>query len=104
MEELYTTALSVTLERHLFTPRPFASSSALFTGGQKTSDYKSPSPSATGSACASNCPTAARSWPARWVQFVNAINGNVADGEKASLALEGSMPLLRGFGMVNSSR
>ena len=35
------------------------------------------------------------------VDFVNAINGNVNEGESAGLVLSGTIPLLRGFGMVN---
>jgi len=34
------------------------------------------------------------------VTFVDAINGNVANGENAQLALSGTIPLLRGAGMV----
>src|SRR5207249_10492183 len=40
--------------------------------------------------------------PARaLVNFVNAINGNVVDGEQASVAMSASIPLLRGAGMTN---
>jgi outer membrane protein TolC len=101
MEGLYTTALSVTLERHLFTPRPFATSSVQYTGGQKTSDYKSALTVSNKAGVRQRLPYGGEIVASGLVSFVNAINGNVDDGESASLALTGSMPLLRGFGMVN---
>ena len=41
MEELYLAALDVTLERHLFAPRPFARVGAEYTGGQADVNYRS---------------------------------------------------------------
>src|SRR5258706_5909662 len=35
------------------------------------------------------------------VSFVNALDGNAASGEDASVVLSGTIPLLRGAGMVN---
>src|SRR5258706_7844428 len=35
------------------------------------------------------------------VGFVNALDGNAASGEDASVVLSGTIPLLRGAGMVN---
>jgi outer membrane protein TolC len=101
MDDLYTTALAVTLERHLFTPRPFANTSVLYTGGQKTSDYKSALTVSNRAGVRQQLPYGGEVVASGLVQFVNAINGNVDDGESASVALSGSMPLLRGFGMVN---
>ena len=101
MDDLYTTALTVTLERHLFTLRPFANTSALYTGGQKTSDYKQALTVTNRAGVRQQLPYGGEVVASGLVQFVNAINGNVDDGESASVALQGSMPLLRGFGMVN---
>src|SRR5437773_2294486 len=39
MEDLYLAALDVTLQRHLFEPRPFATQSFTYTGGQKDLGY-----------------------------------------------------------------
>jgi outer membrane protein TolC len=101
MEGLYTTALGVTLERHLFTPRPFANAKALYTGGQRTSDFKSALTVTTEAGVKQQLPYGGELTASALVNFVNAIHGNVEDGETAALALTGSMPLLRGFGMVN---
>ena len=39
MEDLYLAALNVTLQRHLFEPRPFARTGLHYTGGQEDVDY-----------------------------------------------------------------
>jgi len=41
MEDLYLAGLDVTLQRHLFTPRPYATTTARYRGGQKDVDYDS---------------------------------------------------------------
>ena len=101
MDLLYITALDVTLQRHLFSPRPFASTGLEYTGGQKTSDYKSALTVTNTAGVRQQLPWGGEVVARALVDFVNAINGNVNDGESAGLVLSGSMPLLRGFGMIN---
>jgi outer membrane protein TolC len=101
MEEVYGTALAVTLERHLFTPRPFARTGIQYTGGQRTSDFKSALAVTNEIGLRQQLPYGGEVTASALVDFVNALHGNVEDGETASLALTGSMPLLRGFGMIN---
>src|SRR5205814_7604628 len=101
MDSLYATALTVTLERHLFTPRPFANTGIKYTGGQRTSDFKSAFTVTNQVGLRQQLPYGGEVVASALVDFVNALHGNVEDGETAALALEGSMPLLRGFGMVN---
>jgi outer membrane protein TolC len=101
MEGVYTTALNVTLERHLFTPRPFANVGAKYTGGQRTSDFKSALTVTSEAGVKQQLPYGGEIVASALVDFVNALHGNVEDGETAALALSGSMPLLRGFGMIN---
>lgn len=101
MEEVYGTALTVTLERHLFTPIPFATTGLQYSGGQKSTDYKSALTVANEFGVKQKLPYGGEVLASGLVNFVNTINGNVEDGETAALALSGSLPLLRGFGMVN---
>src|SRR5205823_2246071 len=79
MDDLYTTALAVTLQRHLFTPRPFANTSALYTGGQKKSNYKSALTVSNRVGVRQQLPYGGEVVASGLVQFVNAINGNVDD-------------------------
>ena len=60
MENLYIFTLDVTLQRHLFEPRPFAGGSLLYNGGQKDVASPPPSPPPPTPASSSNSPTAAR--------------------------------------------
>ena len=101
MEDLYLVALDVTLQRHLFEPRPFANGSLTYNGGQKDLNYQS-ALTATGNAgVKQQLPYGGEIVAQTLVTFVDAIHGNVTNGETASLALSGSIPLLRGAGMVN---
>lgn len=101
MEALYLVALDVTLERHLFTPRPFANVGLGYSGGQSSVNYRS-AMSVTGEAgVRQRLPLGGEIVASGLVRFVDALNDNTADGETAELALRGSIPLLRGAGMVN---
>ncbi len=101
MESLYLTALDVTLERHLFSPRPFAGVGAAYSGGQENVNYRS-ALSVTGEAgVRQRLPLGGEIVASGLVGFINALNDNTNDGENAELAIRGSIPLLRGFGMVN---
>jgi hypothetical protein len=101
MEDLYLSTLNVTLQRHLFEPRPFATGSLTYIGGQKDVSYRS-ALTATGNAgIKQQLPYGGQIVAQTLVTFVDALHGNVTNGESASLALSGTIPLLRGAGMVN---
>ena len=100
-EDLYLEALDVTLERHLFSPRPFARTGAQYAGGQSDVDYRA-ALTATGSVgVRQQLPYGGEVVAETLVQFVSAISENAAEGESATVALSGSIPLLRGAGLVN---
>jgi outer membrane protein TolC len=100
-EQLYLSALDVTLERHLFDPRFFANASYIYNGGQQDVDYRS-ALTATGQAgVRQKLPYGGEIVASGLVQFVDALNDSSEDGESAQLALTGTIPLLRGAGMVN---
>jgi hypothetical protein len=101
MEDLYLAALSVTLERHLFSPRPFASVGAEYTGGQLDVEYRSALTITSTAGVRQQLPYGGEIVAQGLVNFINALNDNVTDGESAQLVLSGSIPILRGAGMVN---
>jgi hypothetical protein len=101
MESLYLSALDVTLERHLFTPRPFVTTDVQYTGGQSNVEYRSALSITQRAGVRQKLPYGGEIIAEGLVQFVNALNDNVTDGEDAQLALRGSIPLWRGAGMVN---
>jgi outer membrane protein TolC len=101
MESLYEAALDVTLQRHLFTPRPFANVRARYDGGQADVNYRS-ALTVTGQAgVRQRLPYGGEIVASALVDFVNALNDTTQDGENARLALTATVPLLRGAGMVN---
>lgn len=101
MEDLYLAALDVTLDRHLFAPRPFARAGLEYTGGQPDVDYRSALAATAGAGVRQQLPYGGEVVAETLVRFVDAINGEVEDGESADVVLSGSLPLLRGAGMVN---
>lgn len=101
MESLYLTALDVTLERHLFEPRPFASVGVGYSGGQENVNYRSALSVTSEAGVRQRLPLGGEIIASGLVRFINALNDNTTDGESAELALRGSIPLLRGFGLVN---
>ncbi|HEX8914014.1 MAG TPA: hypothetical protein VF796_16825, partial [Humisphaera sp.] len=101
MDDLYAAALDVTLERHLLSPRPFAKGSLAYTGGQRESAYKSALSATMDAGVRQRLPYGGEVVAEALVGFVHALDGNVDDGETASVALSGSLPLLRGAGLVN---
>ena len=101
MEELYLAALDVTLERHLFAPRPFARAGAEYTGGQADVDYRSALAATASAGVRQRLPYGGEIVAETLVRFVDTISGEVEGGESAEIALSGSLPLLRGAGMVN---
>lgn len=101
MEDLYLAALQVTLARHLFEPRFFSSVGANYAGGQKDVNYRS-ALNVTGNAgVRQQLPYGGEIVAQGLVNFVNALNDNSEGGESATLALSGSIPLLKGAGMIN---
>jgi len=101
MDSLYITALDVTLQRHLFSPRPFARGSLRYGGGQLDSDYQSALTAAAEAGVRQRLPYGGEIVASGLVEFVNGLNASSADGENAELALQGTIPLLRNAGMIN---
>lgn len=101
MEDLYLAALDVTLERHLFEPRPFASTGLQIAGGQQDASYRAALTATANAGVRQRLPYGGEIVAQTLVQFVSALNDNTSNGESVELALSGSLPLLRGAGMVN---
>jgi outer membrane protein TolC len=101
MENLYLAALDVTLERHLFSPRPFVTQSLNFDGGQENVNYRSALTATSNAGVRQRLPYGGEVVASTLVRFVDALNDNTQSGESAQLALTASVPLLRGAGMVN---
>jgi hypothetical protein len=101
MEDLYLAALDVTLQRHLFEPTPFAGGSLEYTGGQHDVNYRAALTSTARAGIKQQLPYGGTLMAQGLVSFVNALDGNAVSGEDASVVLSGSIPLLRGAGMVN---
>jgi hypothetical protein len=101
MEDLYLAALDVTLQRHLFEPRPFARTGLHYTGGQENVDYAAALTATNAVGVRQQLPYGGEIVAQATVDFVRAINGNAQNGEPATLALTASIPLLRGAGLVN---
>jgi hypothetical protein len=101
MENVYVTTLDVTLERHLFTPRPFANTGFRFAGGGSDVDYRTALTVTNAVGVRQRLPYGGEIVAQGLVDFVQAVGGNVQEGESAALALSASVPLLRGAGMIN---
>ncbi len=101
LETLYLSALDVTLQRHLFSPRPFVSQTFSVDGGQGDVDYRSALTATTTAGIRQQLPYGGEVVAQTLVTFVNGLNGSVSDGESAAVALSATIPLLRGAGMVN---
>ena len=101
MDELYLGALDVTLQRHLFEPRPFAQVGLQYTGGQSDVAYKSALTATVNAGVRQQLPYGGEIVASTLVSFVRAVSDNAQNGESAQVALSGSLPLLRGAGLVN---
>lgn len=99
MDSLYLTALDVTLQRHLFAPRPFATSSLTYNGSQI--GYQSALTATQSVGVRQQLPYGGEIVAQGLATFVDALDRNVEGGENASVVISGSIPLLRGAGMVN---
>ena len=101
MEDLYLAALDVTLERHLFEPRPFVTQAINYDGGQQDVAFRSALSATTTAGVRQQLPYGGEIVAQGLVTFVDALNDNSLGGENASAVLSASVPLLRGAGMVN---
>jgi hypothetical protein len=101
MEDLYLAALDVTLERHLFSPRPFAQTGVQYSGGQRDVDFRSALAVTNSVGVRQQLPYGGEIVAQALVDFVNALSDSAESGERAELVLSGTIPLLRGAGMVN---
>jgi len=101
MDQLYLEALKVTLQRHLFTPRPFVTTGLDFVGNQQDLGYQSALNATQTVGVRQRLPQGGEIVASGLVRFVNALNDNTESGESAQVALRGTIPLLRGAGFVN---
>ena len=101
MEDLYLAALDVTLERHLFAPRPFAQTGVQYTGGQRDVNFRSALTVTNSVGVRQQLPYGGEIVAQALVDFVNALSDTAESGERAELVLTGTIPLLRGAGLVN---
>lgn len=101
MEELYLAALDVTLERHLLSPRPFVTQDLVYSGGQADVAYASALTATTAAGVRQRLPYGGEVVAQTLVTFVNALTDAADSGESAAIVLSGSIPLLRGAGMIN---
>ncbi|MEM6314141.1 MAG: TolC family protein, partial [Planctomycetota bacterium] len=101
LDALYLTALDVTLERHLFSPRYFAGGSINYDDGQRDAGFPSALRSTARAGVRQQLPYGGEVVAEALVRFVDAFNDSVADGEEAEIALSATIPLLRGAGWVN---
>jgi hypothetical protein len=101
MEDLYLAALNVTLQRHLFSPRPFARVGLNYDGGHEDVNFRSAMAVTSAVGVRQQLPYGGEVVAQTLVSFVNALNDGAQDGESAQIVLSASVPLLRGAGMVN---
>lgn len=101
MEDLYLSALNVTLQRHLFEPTPFASTGLEYDGGQENANYAAALTAANRIGIKQKLPYGGEVAAQAAVNFVRAISGNAQSGENATATISASIPLLRGAGIVN---
>jgi len=102
MEDLYLSALDVTLQRHLFEPQPFGNVGLQYNSGDLSgTKYQSALNATSALGVKQNLPYGGQLTAKALVGFVDALSSNTEGGESAQVALSGSIPLLRGAGMVN---
>ena len=111
MEDMYISTLDVLLERHVFEPQPFATSSVNIsrgTGTLTTLDsgrdawrYDSALAATETAGVKQRLPWGGDITAKALLEFTDALNNNTADGEAGQVAISGTIPLLRGAGMVN---
>ena len=107
MEDLYLAALDVTLERHLFRPRPYADGVADVRrtvrpqlDGEEP-DYRTALVASGSLGVRQQLPYGGEVAAEATADLVRAISGNVVEAEGAEVTLRAAVPLLRGAGLVN---
>jgi len=100
-EALYLSALNVTLQRHLFSPRPTAGIAARYNGAQADGAYRAAYTVTADAGVRQQLPYGGQIEAGMLVDLVNALNDNVVGGESAQASLSASIPLLRGAGFIN---
>jgi outer membrane protein TolC len=100
-ELVYLSALSVTLQRHLFSPRPTAGIAARYNGAQADNQYRSAYTVTADAGVRQQLPYGGQIEAGMLVDLVNALNETSTSGESAQASLSAAIPLLRGAGFVN---
>lgn len=99
-EELYTAALDLTLERHLWTPQFVATASADYTDFEREAEFDQSMTAIADFAVTQRLPYGG-AVTARVVQtLVRELNDHATIGESGQLILEADLPLFRGAGRV----
>ena len=102
VEDVYLKALDVTTQRHMFEPQPFADVTA---GFARTNE-----PAVTDQAnylggldagVTQHLPLGGSITAQAVLNMIDVLDDHLGDGQTARLAMTGSIPLLRGAGMVN---
>lgn len=109
LETLYLSALDVTLQRHLLLePHPFATAGLTYDGRQGQGPaapdgvaLRSALNATLNAGVKQPLPYGGQVVASTLVQFIDALDHETVNGESAQVALSGSIPLLRGAGMVN---
>ena len=101
MEDIYLATLDVTLQRHLFEPRPFMTTGYSYTGGQKDANYRSALTATNAIGLKQQLPYGGELVAQQLVTTVNALNAQTVDAQSAGVALSATIPLLRGAGLIN---
>lgn len=106
-EDLYLAALDVTLERHLFRPRPFAGASYDYRRNSNRIssidevEIDSALVATANAGVRQQLPYGGEVVASAVAQFVDVLDGNAQNAEDADLVLQASVPLLRGAGLIN---
>jgi hypothetical protein len=101
MEDIYLATLDVTLQRHMFEPRPFMTTGYTFDGGQRDANYRSALTATNAVGVKQQLPYGGEIVAQQLVTAVDALNAQTNDGQAAGVALSASVPLLRGAGLIN---
>lgn len=101
MADLFIATLDVSLQRHLFEPRPFMESTYTIDGGQKDVNYRSALTATNAIGVRQQLPYGGEIVAKQLVQTIEALNDKTQDGSSAGVVMQASIPLLRGAGLVN---
>ena len=101
MEDIYLATLDVTLQRHLFEPRPFMTTAYTFDGGQQDANYRSALTATNAVGIKQQLPYGGEVVAQQLVTTVNALNAQTQDAQSAGVALSATIPVLRGAGLIN---